>query len=84
MQPPEQEPGESLEDYQRRVEEFKKIYEANLAGTNRDLVFLQVQTILIILYMLLMVEELVIKKVELVMLLHKLHKKHFLVNHKCL
>jgi hypothetical protein len=34
MQPPVQEPGESLEDYQRRVEEFKKIYEANLAGTN--------------------------------------------------
>jgi hypothetical protein len=33
MQPPQQEPGESLEDYQRRVEEFKKIYEANLSGT---------------------------------------------------
>jgi hypothetical protein len=35
MQPPQQEPGESLEDYQRRVEEFKKIYEANLSGTTR-------------------------------------------------
>jgi hypothetical protein len=35
MQPPQQEPGESLEDYQRRVEEFKKTYEANLSGTTR-------------------------------------------------
>jgi hypothetical protein len=35
MQPPQQKPGESLEDYQRRVEEFKKTYEANLSGTTR-------------------------------------------------
>jgi hypothetical protein len=85
MQPPEQQVGESPEQYQARVAEFQKQYQSNLAGTT-GAVFLQVQTILFILIinMLLMVEELVIKKVEWVMLLHKLHKKHFLVNHKCL
>jgi hypothetical protein len=34
MQPPKQEPGESLEDYEKRVEEYKKIYQANLSGKN--------------------------------------------------
>jgi hypothetical protein len=33
MQPPQQEPGESLEDYQRRVAEFQRQYQSNLAGT---------------------------------------------------
>jgi hypothetical protein len=34
MQPPQQKPGESLEDYEKRVEEYKKIYQANLSGKN--------------------------------------------------
>ena len=33
MQPPQQEPGESQEDYQRRVAEFQRQYQSNLAGT---------------------------------------------------
>jgi hypothetical protein len=33
MQPPQQQPGESQEDYQRRVAEFQRQYQSNLAGT---------------------------------------------------
>jgi hypothetical protein len=33
MQPPQQEFGESQEDYQRRVAEFQRQYQSNLAGT---------------------------------------------------
>ena len=33
MQPPEQQPGESMEQYQARVAEFQRQYQSNLAGT---------------------------------------------------
>jgi hypothetical protein len=33
MQPPQQKLGESLEDYERRVAEFQRQYQSNLAGT---------------------------------------------------
>jgi hypothetical protein len=57
MQPPKQQPGESLEDYERRVAEFQN--NINLIYLEKiHLGLLQVQTILIILYMLLTVEEL--------------------------
>jgi hypothetical protein len=57
--------GESPEQYQARVAEFQRQYQSNLAGTTgANLPASANNPFILIINMLLMVEELVIKKVE--------------------